>query len=77
MKNKQHSKKNRKHSPYTPGYNIFGDKAKTQLIVLERETAFEQMMDAICQLDRETEFTFDASCFVGHEEELCAVMAKR
>ena len=76
MKTKKHSKKNRKATPYTPGYNVFGDKAKTQLIVLERETAFEQMMDAICQLNGEMEFTFDSSCFIGHEEEMEEVMAK-
>ncbi len=76
MKTKKNSKKNRKAAPYTPGYNVFGDKAKTQLIVLDRETAFEQMMDVICQLDGEMEFTFDSSCFIGHEEEMEEVMAK-
>ena len=76
MKTKKQSKKKRKAAPYTPGYNVFGNKAKTQLIVLDRETAFEQMMDAICQLDGEMEFTFDSSCFIGHEEEREEVMAK-
>ena len=37
--------------PYTPGRNVFGDRAETHLIVLKRETAFQQMMDCICQLD--------------------------
>ena len=63
---------------YTPGRNRFGQKAKTRFIVLERETAFEQYMDAISQLngDENIEFTVDSSCFEGHEDELSEVMAK-
>ena len=76
---KNRNKKNtpRKNSAYTPGRNVFGEKAETHLIVLKRETAFHQMMDAICQLDGSTkEFTFDMRCFDGHEEELNQLMAK-
>ncbi len=81
MKTKRNSKKNRttrNNIPYTPGRNVFGEKAETHLIVLKRETAFEQMMDCVCQLDKEgkIEFTFDMRCFIGHEEELDQVMAK-
>lgn len=80
MKTKKKTKKNRttRNNPaYTPGRNVFGEKAETHLIVLERETAFEQMMNAICQLDGSTkEFTFDMRCFDGHEEELNQLMAK-
>lgn len=62
---------------YTPGKNVFGDKAETQFIVLERETALQQMLDAICQLDGgEKEFTFDMSCFNGFEDELDEIHAK-
>ncbi len=79
MRNKKYSKKNHTthlSAMYTPGYDMFGNKAETQLIVLERETAFEQMMDAICQLHKGMEYTFNANCFKGHEEELDAIMAK-
>ena len=80
MKTKKKTKKNRttRNNPaYTPGRNVFGEKAETHLIVLERETAFEQMMDAICQLDGSTkEFTFDMRCFNGHEDELDLLMTK-
>ena len=80
MKTKKNAKKNRKifhNSVYTPGRNVFGEKAETHLIVLKRETAFQQIMDAICQLDGSTkEFTFDMRCFDGHEEELDQLMAK-
>jgi hypothetical protein len=80
MKTKKNAKKNRKtfnNSVYTPGRNVFGEKAETHLIILKRETAFQQMMDAICQLDGSTkEFTFDMRCFDGHEEELNQLMAK-
>ena len=62
---------------YTPGRNAFGEKAETHFIVLERDTAFEQVMDAVLSLDGSTkEFTFDMSCFNGHEDEMNEVMAK-
>ena len=81
MKNKKHAKKNRttrNNSGYTPGRNMFGEKAETHLIVLKRETAFEQMMDCTCQLDgsKTIEFTYDCSCFIGHMDELEAVVEK-
>ncbi len=80
MKTKKNSKKNRntRHNiPYTPGRNVFGDRAETHLIVLKRETAFQQMMDCICQLDgSEKEYTFDMRCFNGYENELEQLMAK-
>ena len=80
MKTKKNAKKNRKtvnNSAYTPGRNAFGQKAETHLVVLERETAFDQLMECICQLDGSTkEFTFDMRCFDGHEEELDQLMAK-
>ena len=77
---KKHNKKNTTHnnSFYTPGRNVFGEKAETHLVVLKRETAFQQMMDCICQLNGEgkKEFTFDMRCFNGHEEELDQLMTK-
>ena len=76
---KTRKKNNNRHNgiPYTPGRNMYGQKAETHLIVLKRETAFQQMLDAILQLDHgDKEFTFDMRCFVGHEEELNALMAK-
>ena len=80
MKAKKNSKKNRttrNNIPYTAGRNMFGEKAETHFIVLERETAFQQIMDCISQLDGSSkEFTFDMRCFNGHEEELEQVMAK-
>ena len=80
MKTKKKAKKNRtthNNPAYTPGRNVFGEKAETHLIILKRETAFQQMMDAICQLDGNTkEFTFDMRCFDGHEEELDQLMTK-
>ena len=80
MKTRRNKHKNHKtynNSAYTPGNNMFGQKAETYLIVLERETAFEQMMECICQLDGSTkEFTFDCSCFLGHEDEYEEVIAK-
>ena len=70
MKNK---KRNHRNIPYTAGYtagrNIFGGKAKTELIVLKRETALDQMLEAVNRLENEMEFTFDASCFKGHDDE--------
>ncbi len=80
MKTKRNGKKNRTTRngiPYTPGRNMFGEKARTHFVVLKRETAFEQIMDCICQLDGSTkEFTFDMNCFKGHEEELDYITAK-
>lgn len=80
MKTKRNAKKNhttRNGIHYTPGRNVFGDKAETHLVVLKRETAFEQMMDCICQLDGSTkEFTFDMRCFDGHKEELDQIISK-
>lgn len=80
MKTKKNHKKNRttrNNSAYTPGRNMFGEKAETHLVVLKRETAFQQIMDCICQLDGSTkEFTFDMRCFKGHEEELEQIWAK-
>ena len=68
-----------KHNYYHKGRNVFGDKAKTELIVLSRETAFEQMLAAIDTLDGSSdtiESAFDTSCFTGHEEEFEEVMKK-
>ena len=63
MKAKKNSKKNRttrNNIPYTSGRNMFGEKAETHFIVLKRETAFQQIMDCISQLDGSSkEFTFD------------------
>lgn len=76
-KNRKNNRTTRNNSAYTPGRNVFGEKAETHLVVLKRETAFQQMMDCICQLDGSTkEFTFDLRCFNGHEEELKQVLAK-
>ena len=63
---------------YTPGRNMFGERAKTALIVLERETALQQMLDAVNQLGAgyKKEFTFDMSCFEDHPEEFAEVTAK-
>ena len=71
-KSKKRSGSRRNKTPYyTPGRNMFGEVAETHLIVLERETALYQMLDAIRQLDnsRKIEFTFDCRCFEGHWEE--------
>ena len=38
----RHSATNR--PPYTPGKNVFGQDAYTELVVLKRETAFEQIL---------------------------------
>lgn len=80
MKTKKKAKKNRtthNNSTYTPGRNIFGQRAETHLVVLERETAFQQIMDCICQLDGSTkEFTLDCTNFNGHEDELDEITAK-
>ena len=80
MKTKKKAKKNRttrNYSAYTPGRNVFGEKAETHLIVLKRETALQQILDCIGQLDGSTkEFTFDMRCFNGHEDELDALMKK-
>lgn len=81
MKTKKKAKKNRTtHNgiPYTPGRNAFGQRVETHLVVLERETAFKQMMDCLAQLDKSDniEFTWDCSCFIGHEDEYKAFMEK-
>ena len=72
------SKKNRYNGiPYTEGRNMFGEKAETKLIVLKRETALSQMLDAICQLDgTEKEFTYDGSCFNDNPEEFEEIINK-
>ena len=83
-KMKNTKKRNKKHStrnniPYTPGRNAFGEKAETEFIILNRETALQQYMDAISELERSNvkkEYTFDCSCFIGHEDEYAEVMAK-
>ncbi len=77
MKNMRKKVRAIRSGGYTPGRNVFGEKAEIHFIVLERETAFEQMMDAILSLDEsEKEFTFDWSNFAGHEDEIAEVMAK-
>jgi len=76
---KSKKKNNRRSYPsyYTPGRNMFGEKAETYLIVLKRETALQQMLDAVSQLDGSAkEFTFDMRCFNGYPEELAEVQAK-
>jgi hypothetical protein len=61
--------------PYTPGRNMYGQKAETHLIVLKRETALQQMLDAVRTLDgSDKEFTFDMRCFIGHEAEAKEIM---
>lgn len=63
-------KNHRNRIPYTAGKNVFGEDAKTQLIVLKKETAFEQMVEAILNLDGSTqEYTFDGSCFKDNPKE--------
>ena len=63
--------------PYTTGRNIFGDKCKTKLIVLRKETALEQMVEAISQIDKDDiEFTIDANCFKDSPEEYKELMRK-
>ena len=80
MKTKRLSKKNHKtrnNIPYTPGRNMFGEKAETHYIVLKRETAFQQIMDCISQLDGSNkEFTYDIRCFEGYEEEFGLITEK-
>ena len=64
--------------PYTPGKNMLGENAETYFIVLKRETALQQMLEAVSQLNGggEKEFTFDMRCFNDHPEELAEVHAK-
>lgn len=81
MKKNTHNKrkKNRaiRSGAYTPGRNAFGEKAETHFVVLKRETALEQMEEAISQLDGSPkEFTCDMSCFIGHEDELVILMER-
>ena len=79
MKKSKSAKRNAavRDGAYTPGRNMFGEKAETHFIVVKRETAFEQYMDAISQLDGSAkEFTFDLSCFNGHEDELAVLEEK-
>ena len=79
MKNTRKKARAIRNGSYTPGRNAFGEKAETHFIVLERETAFEQILDAILSLDEsknKKEFTFDWSNFAGHEDEIAEVMAK-
>ncbi len=75
---KRNNRSNYNGIPYTPGRNMFGEKAETHLIILKRETALQQMLDAISQLNGggEKEFTFDMSCFNDHPEERAEVYAK-
>jgi hypothetical protein len=78
---KSKKKNNRRSYPsyYTPGRNMFGEKAETYLIVLKRETALQQMLDAARQFDNyygKIEFIFDMSCFNGYPEECAEVKAK-
>lgn len=78
MKTKKNHKKNhstRNYSAYTPGRNVFGEKAETHLIVLKRGTALQQILDCISQFNGSTkEFTFNTRCFNGHEDELEPLM---
>ena len=74
---KRMKKKYYKSLSYTEGRNMFGDKAETHIIVLKRETALSQMLEAVCQLDgSEKEFTFDASCFKDYPEEYEKIWCK-
>ena len=77
MKNMSNKARAIRSGRYTPGRNAFGEKAETHYIVLERDTAFEQMMDGLLSLDGgKKEFTYDMSCFNGHEDEMAEVIAK-
>ena len=81
MKTTKRNKHKKNHAirsgAYTPGRNAFGEKAETHFVVLKRETALEQMVEAISQLDgNPKEFTYDMSCFIGHEEELVILMER-
>ena len=42
---------------------------KSNVIVLKRETALKQMLEAVSQIDKTKEVCFDTRCFDGHEEE--------
>ena len=62
MKNNKRTRINT--TTYTEGRNMFGEKCKTELIVLKREIALTQMLEAICTFNGEKkEYTFDVSCF--------------
>ena len=81
MKNKKNRKTNRntrKNIPYTPGRNMFGDKAETRFVVLKRETAYEQMVEAMTWMFKgaSREVTYDATCFAGHEDERKALLER-
>ncbi len=75
MKNKKVRKNNcRAHGgiPYTPGRNMLGDKVETRLVILKRETAYTQMIEALSWVlnGDNREATYDMTCFVGHEDEM-------
>ena len=77
MKSKK-TKTKQINSGYTPGKNVFGDKAITKLVVLERETALQQMFECVLNLEEgcNIEYAFDCSHFKGHEDELDAITRK-
>lgn len=60
--------------PYTPGRNIFGEKVRTKLVILEKDTAFSQMVEALCHIGENEEITFNATCFKGCEDEYMRIL---
>ena len=75
MKNKKKTRINT--TTYTEGRNMFGEKCKTEYIILKKETALEQILEAICTLGGEKkEYTLDASCFKDSWDELDEVFRK-
>ncbi len=77
MKNKKRNHRKYNSFDYTAGRNMFGEKAETHFIVLKKETALAQMLDAVCQFDGSTkEFTFDMTCFNDSPAELEEIFAK-
>lgn len=78
MKTKKKSNRRTRHPAYTPGRNIFGQRAKTELVIVERETAFQQIAECVLSLkeNKRKEFTLDLSCFDGHEDERDMIMKK-
>ncbi len=76
MKTKKHSKKNQ-NTRRNPGRIVLDENTIENFLVLKRETAFQQLMDAMCKFNEDGDmFIADLNCFDGHEEELGEVMEK-
>lgn len=78
-KSKRSKKNNRANGFYTPNYNAFGERAETHLVMVNNETALEQLVGCFVKVletngKNNIEFTigwenFDGDC--AKQEELC------